>query len=72
MNTKIRYFVWRLLLISMTLSLSIAIITAQEETDAAEAVNFGPIWFILLTGLGAIVLLGVLVNARNSDGSDNN
>ena len=69
MNTYIRYLVWRLLLISVTLSLSIALVAAQEATEGAEAVNFGPIWFILLSGLGVIVLLGVLVNSRNSNSS---
>lgn len=74
MMTKFHALLWRVALLVLTLVFWVSVITAQEEVEAAEeATNFGPIWVILLTGLGAVAMLGFAMYSRDtSEREDDN
>jgi hypothetical protein len=71
MSTKLNGAIWRVVLMGTTLAFWVSLAAAQEEvTLTEEAPNFGLIWAILLAGLLAVVVLGFLMNSRNSSNSD--
>ena len=72
MTSKFKPMLWRVILIGLTLTYWLSVISAQEEVEATagEATNFGPIWAILLAGIGAVALLGFAT--YSSDTTENN
>ena len=61
MKIQVKTMIWRLMLVIMTLVFWFNLVAAQEEAEAAEeAVNFGPIWFILSGWAGGDTGAGLL------------
>jgi uncharacterized membrane protein YadS len=72
MPIKLNAFMWRTVLVAMTILFWINVVAAQDEVEAAEeATNNAPVFIILFTGLAAVAALGFLMNSRNSGTGSN-
>ncbi|MDQ7026593.1 MAG: hypothetical protein Q9P01_06530 [Anaerolineae bacterium] len=73
MAIKFNTLIWRSAVLILTLVFWVSLVAAQEEVEVVEeTTNFGPIWVILLAGLGAVAMLGFAMYSRDaSDREDN-
>ena len=72
MRIKLNAFMWRVVLMGMTVLFWINVVAAQDEVEAVEeASTDAPVFIVLLTGLAAVAALGFLMNSRNSGTGSN-